>query len=68
MLCCCIYSLKSINKLIGESIIGWQGLQLLPLGGAGGLELKHKIQDPAIMGCPKFKPRPWQQFSVTAPL
>ena len=35
-------------------------------GGAGGLELKHKIQDPAIMGCPKFKPRPWQQFSVTA--
>ena len=36
-------------------------------GGAGGLELKHKIQDPAIMGCPKFKPRPWQQFSMTAP-
>ena len=36
------------------------------MGCAGGLELKHKIQDPAIMKCPKFKPRPWQQFSVTA--
>ena len=28
---------------------------------------RHKIQAPVIMGRPKFEPRPWQQFPVTAP-
>ena len=38
-------------------------------GGAGGLELKQKIQDQVIMGCPKFEPRSWQQFfSDSTPL
>ena len=43
-------------KQLGIGIGNWD----IVLGGAGGLELKHKIQDPVIMGFPKFEPRPWQ--------
>ena len=39
----------------GVSLVS--SFSILP-GGAGGLELKQKIQDQAIMGCPKFEPRP----------
>ena len=37
-------------------------VSLLCQGGGGGLVLKHKIEHRVIMGCPKFEPRPWQQF------
>ena len=33
-------------------LLGKREWSTLMQGGSGGLELKHKIQDPAIMGCP----------------
>lgn len=42
---------------------------LVSIEGAGGLAVKHKIQDAVIMGCPKLELRPWQQiFSDSTPL